>query len=73
MGQADLVLFTKWDRFSRNAADAYHMFNVLGRFGIEAQAIEQPLGLDIACGYKNFWNIIRNPVTNLHSSHKSPK
>ncbi len=46
-GQADLVLFTKWDRFSRNAGDAYHMLNVLGRFGIEAQAIEQPLDLDI--------------------------
>jgi site-specific DNA recombinase len=22
-GETDLVLFTKWDRFSRNAADAY--------------------------------------------------
>jgi len=24
-GQIDLVLFTKWDRFSRNAPDAYQM------------------------------------------------
>ena len=24
---ADLLLFTKWDRFSRNAADAYSMIN----------------------------------------------
>lgn len=28
-GMADLVLFTKWDRFSRNAGDAYGMINTL--------------------------------------------
>lgn len=27
--QADLVLFLKWDRFSRNAGDAYQMINTL--------------------------------------------
>ena len=43
----DLVLFTKWDRFSRNAGDAYQMINVLRDFGVEPQAIEQPLDLSI--------------------------
>jgi site-specific DNA recombinase len=46
-GQTDLVLFTKWDRFSRNAADAYQMINTLRKLGIEPQAIEQPLDLTI--------------------------
>lgn len=43
----DLVLFTKWDRFSRNAGDAYQMINVLREFGVEPQAMEQPLDLSI--------------------------
>ena len=44
---AGLLLFTKWDRFSRNAADAYGMINTLKGFNIEPQAIEQPLDLSI--------------------------
>ena len=44
---ADLFLFTKWDRFSRNAADAYGMINKLNNCSIEPQAIEQPLDLNI--------------------------
>src|SRR5258708_14345096 len=44
---SDLVLFTKWDRFSRNAGDAYQMINVLRRLGVEPQAIEHPLYLSI--------------------------
>lgn len=44
---ADLLLFTKWDRFSRNAADAYAMINTLNGLGMEPQAIEQPLDLNI--------------------------
>ena len=43
----DLVLFTKWDRFSRNAADAFQMINTLRRYNVEPCAIEQPLDLDI--------------------------
>ncbi|QJD98436.1 recombinase family protein [Mucilaginibacter robiniae] len=43
----NLVLFTKWDRFSRNAGDAYQMMNVLNLLGVEPQAIEQPLDLSI--------------------------
>lgn len=45
--KTDLVLFTKWDRFSRNAGDAYQMINLLRKFGVEPQAIEQPLDLSI--------------------------
>ncbi|EHQ24803.1 recombinase family protein [Mucilaginibacter paludis] len=44
---SDLVLFTKWDRFSRNAGDAYQMISTLKTLGIEPQAIEQPLDLSI--------------------------
>lgn len=43
----DFVLFTKWDRFSRNAGDAYAMISTLKRLDIEPQAIEQPLDLSI--------------------------
>ncbi len=42
-----LVLFTKWDRFSRNAGDAYQMISTLNKLGVEPQAIEQPLNLEI--------------------------
>lgn len=43
----NLILFTKWDRFSRNAGDAYQMINILRGLGVEPQAIEQPLDLSI--------------------------
>lgn len=43
----NLILFTKWDRFSRNAGDAYQMISTLSNLGIEPQAIEQPLDLSI--------------------------
>ncbi len=46
-GQSDLVLFTKWDRFSRNAGDAYQMISMLRKLGVEPQAVEQPLDLSI--------------------------
>ena len=46
-GQSELILFTKWDRFSRNAGDAYQMINFLANLGVEPQAIEQPLDLCI--------------------------
>lgn len=45
--QIDLILFTKWDRFSRNAGDAYQMINILRKLNVEPQAIEQPLDLSI--------------------------
>ena len=46
-GKADRVLFLKWDRFSRNAGDAYQMINILRKLGVEPQAIEQPLDLSV--------------------------
>jgi site-specific DNA recombinase len=46
-GKTDLVLFTKWDRFSRNASDAYQMISILRNIGVEPQAIEQPLDMNI--------------------------
>jgi site-specific DNA recombinase len=46
-GKSDLILFTKWDRFSRNAGDAYQMISTLRRLGTEPQAVEQPLDLSI--------------------------
>ncbi|AXP79801.1 Putative DNA-invertase from lambdoid prophage Rac [Mariniflexile rhizosphaerae] len=45
--KTNLVLFTKWDRFSRNASDAYQMIGLLKHLGVEPQAIEQPLDLSI--------------------------
>ncbi|MDP2040263.1 MAG: recombinase family protein [Algoriphagus sp.] len=45
--RVNLILFTKWDRFSRNAGDAYMMINTLRKLGIEPQAIEQPLDLNV--------------------------
>ena len=45
--KVDLVLFTKWDRFSRNAPDAYQMINTLKVLGVEPQAIEQPLDMSV--------------------------
>lgn len=45
--RADLLVFTKWDRFSRNAPDAYGMISTLNKIGVEPQAVEQPLDLNI--------------------------
>ena len=43
----DYVLFTKWDRFSRNIAEAYLMIKKLQDINIIPQAIEQPLDISI--------------------------
>ena len=43
----DLLMFIKWDRFSRNVSEAYITINALQKFGVEPQAIEQPLNFDI--------------------------
>lgn len=42
-----MLLFTKWDRFSRNTTDAYQTIRTLNDYGVELQATEQPLNLDI--------------------------
>jgi DNA invertase Pin-like site-specific DNA recombinase len=45
--KSDFLIFTKWDRFSRNAPDAYGLISTLIKIGIEPQAVEQPLDLNI--------------------------
>jgi site-specific DNA recombinase len=45
--KTDLLLFTKWDRFSRNTCDAYQMLANLKKIGTNPQAIEQPLDLNV--------------------------
>lgn len=43
--QIDKILFTKWDRFSRNAEEAQTVIRKIAAMGIEVNAIEQPLDL----------------------------
>jgi site-specific DNA recombinase len=43
----NLLLFTKWDRFSRNISSAYEMIGILDGFGVEPHAIEQPLDISV--------------------------
>lgn len=46
-GHINFVFFINWSRFSRNAGDAYGMISKFNKLGIEPQAIEQPLDLNI--------------------------
>ncbi|HSH66542.1 MAG TPA: recombinase family protein, partial [Bacteroidia bacterium] len=46
-GYIDNIYFIKWDRFSRNVAEAYITIRDLKKLGVEAQAIEQPLDFEI--------------------------
>ena len=41
------VIFTKWDRFSRNTAESYQMIATFNSLAIRVNAIEQPLDLTI--------------------------
>lgn len=43
----DYMLVLKWDRFSRNAPDAYQELKTFRKLGIEVQAIEQPLDFNV--------------------------
>jgi site-specific DNA recombinase len=43
----DYFLFVSWDRFSRNAPDAYEMLGRLKKWNIEAQAIMQPIDFSV--------------------------
>lgn len=45
--EIDLLLFVKWDRFSRNTRDSYQMIHQFQKLGIEACATEQPLDLNV--------------------------
>ena len=46
-GKVDYLLVTTWDRFSRNTTDSYEMIRKLKGYGVEVQAIQQPLDLSI--------------------------
>jgi site-specific DNA recombinase len=46
-GKVDYIYFLKWDRFSRNAPEAYAELAKLNKLGVEARAMEQPLDLEI--------------------------
>lgn len=43
----NLILFTKWDRFSRNIGEAYYTIAQLQHLNIEAQATDQELDMSI--------------------------
>jgi site-specific DNA recombinase len=42
-----LLLFTKWDRFSRNVSQAYQSIDLIRSLNADPQAIEQPLDMSI--------------------------
>ncbi|TCZ64586.1 recombinase family protein [Flaviaesturariibacter aridisoli] len=46
-GKVDLLLVTTWCRFSRNLTESFKMIERLRGYGVEVQAIEQPLDLSI--------------------------
>jgi site-specific DNA recombinase len=46
-GEVKFLIFHKWDRFSRNATDAYMMIRELNKLNVTPRAIEQPLDLSI--------------------------
>ncbi len=46
-GYVNNILFLKWDRFSRNVAEAYITIRDLKKMGVEPQSIEQPLDFEI--------------------------
>ncbi len=45
-GKAHYLYFVSWDRFSRNAPEAYANIGMLKKLGIEVNAIEQPIEFD---------------------------
>jgi site-specific DNA recombinase len=46
-GLVQKLLIVRWDRFSRNAPEAYNMIAKLAKMGVEVNAIEQPLDLTV--------------------------
>ncbi len=43
----DEIIFTKWDRFSRNTGEAYQIIDLLRKMGIKVNSVEQPLDLTL--------------------------
>ena len=46
-GLVKKIVFSKWDRFSRNAYEAQGMIKILEKFNVMVECVEQPLDLDI--------------------------
>lgn len=46
-GAIDLLLFLKWDRFSRNYPESFKMIDTLEGLQVKPYAVEQPLDLKI--------------------------
>ncbi|MEY4963824.1 MAG: hypothetical protein RLZZ323_1143 [Bacteroidota bacterium] len=46
-GAVDVLLVTSWDRFSRNLTDSLVMLRTLEKYGVQVQAIEQPIDMKI--------------------------
>lgn len=44
-GMIDIVLFTRWDRFSRNQEASLKIIRELKKYGVEVNSVEQPLDL----------------------------
>lgn len=45
--EIDALYFLRWDRFSRNISEAYRIIGEFNELGIEVNAIEQPLDLNL--------------------------
>lgn len=45
--QFPIILFTHWDRFSRNITEAYSMLERLNKMNVQLQAIEQPIDFSV--------------------------
>ena len=43
----DFLLFTSWDRFSRNIAESYQVIKNLQKYNVLPQAVEQPIDFSI--------------------------
>ena len=43
----DLILFTRWDRFSRNAQESYKMLEWFYNQEITVTSVEQPLDIEV--------------------------
>ena len=43
----NLLLFIRWDRFSRSVEEGLKMVSYLREYGVEVQAVEQPIDLSI--------------------------
>lgn len=46
-GLVNKIWVVRWDRFSRNAPEAYQMIKTLNKLGVEVNAVEQPIDFKI--------------------------